>query len=87
VTKLSRVLDVKLRGQTITEGDLVKVKPFPGRRDGFDATFVHAWVNDGGLIHFITVFGGRGDAKTERTYPPERISTYRAKTQEEKRRA
>lgn len=75
--RIYRVLDVKLRGQQINEGDTVKVKPAPGRRDGFDAKFLSADVDGEGHIYLINVFGGRGERKTVRSYLPERIVTYR----------
>lgn len=77
MTRLHKVLDVKINGRIVNEGDTVKVKPMPGRRDGFDAKFMNADVDDEGRVYTVTVYGGRGERKAIRSYLPERIATYR----------
>lgn len=77
MTRLYKVLDVKINGRMVNEGDIVKVKPTPGRRDGFDGRFMNADIDDEGRVHCVTVYGGRGERKAIRSFLPERIATYR----------
>ena len=53
--------------------DRVHVGPSrPGKRDGFDATFISAKEKDGAIAE-VTVYGGPGQSRALRTFRPERI--------------
>lgn len=77
MTQVRKVFDAKINGRIVNEGDLVKVNPLPGRRNGFSAKFISATVDAEGHVYDVTVYGGRGARKNMRTFPPERIATYR----------
>ena len=63
------------RGRTVIHlGDRVRIRPTPGRRNGFDAV-VHRICADEttGDVREVEVFGGRNGRAMYRTFRPERI--------------
>lgn len=64
--------DHRGRPGLVTVGEMVRVLPSPGRRDGFDARFRSARMADGEVSE-VEVYGGRKGRAALRTFPPERI--------------
>jgi hypothetical protein len=54
-------------------GDIVRVRPRPGRRDGFEAKVRAILADERGEVTEIEVFGGPAGRHAIRTLRPERI--------------
>lgn len=76
MTQLHKVTSATINRRVVMKGDAVRVKPSPGRKDGFEATFMNADIDSEGRVHCVTVYGGKR-AKGIRSYLPERIMTHR----------
>jgi hypothetical protein len=73
-TKTDTIRDPQGGRNMIRQGDIVRVRPSrPGARDGFNATFRTATVDDDGNVVDIEVYGGHGGRAAIRTLRPERI--------------
>lgn len=64
--------DHRGRPGIVQTGELVKVLPSPGKRDGFEARFRSARMTDG-EVSDVEVFGGRNGREMVRTFTPDRI--------------
>lgn len=54
-------------------GDVVRVRPRPGRRDGFEARVRSIRGDDAGEVNEVEVFGGPAGRQAIRTFRPDRI--------------
>lgn len=61
----------------LAPGDLVRILPTPGRRDGFDATVRSVKPNRRGLLE-VEVFGGRRGRAAVRTFYADRVRFVKA---------
>ncbi|MEW6474285.1 MAG: hypothetical protein AB1679_18695 [Actinomycetota bacterium] len=63
------------RGRAVIHlGDRVRVRPTPGRRNGFEAVVQRIRIDEAtGLVREVDVFGGARGRAMFRTFRPERI--------------
>lgn len=54
-------------------GDVVRVRPRPGRRDGFEARVRPIRADSAGEVSEVEVFGGPAGRSAVRTFRPDRI--------------
>ena len=76
-----------MRGRKVVTGDIVKIAPTPGRRDGFEGKVQYGLVDSAGELVEVTVFGGKaGRAPAYRSVLPCRVKTFSPTTQKRKKR-